>query len=143
MTDFPERFKPGIRVYTGSPPQPTEIRSVHLEPRAVTLGLGSVTTREAAERLRGSWILVHESDAHPLPEGQYYWYQLIGLRVVSDEGELLGELADIIETGSNDVYVVRGESRERLLPAIPDVVLQVDLEQGMMTVHLIPGLDEL
>jgi 16S rRNA processing protein RimM len=76
-----------------------------------------------------------------LPEGQYYQHQLIGLKVISDEGQALGQLAEILETGANDVYVVRGGGgKDVLLPAIEDVILGIDLDKKEMRVHVLPGL---
>jgi 16S rRNA processing protein RimM len=143
ITDFPERFAPGVRVFIDSPPSQTEIVRVRCDARTVTLAVKSVVSREHVERLRDSWVLVRETDAHPLPEGQYYWHQLIGLRVRTDSGDELGVLSDILDTGSNDVYIVKNDNREILVPAIPEVLLDVDLAGGVMTVHLLPGLDEL
>lgn len=78
-----------------------------------------------------------------LPADEFYWSDLLGLQVVTSAGEELGELVDIIETGSNDVYVVKMDGREVLIPALEDVVLSVDLEQGRMTVSLPEGLLDL
>jgi 16S rRNA processing protein RimM len=76
-----------------------------------------------------------------LPEGEYYHHQLIGLNVVSDDGRDLGLLVDILETGANDVYVVRAaDGNEVLLPAIPPVILEVRLADRQMRVHLLDGL---
>jgi 16S rRNA processing protein RimM len=76
----------------------------------------------------------------PLPSGRYYQRQIIGLGVVTDEGESLGEVVDILETGANDVYVVQGAQGEILLPAISSVIRQIDLDAGCLTVHLLEGL---
>jgi 16S rRNA processing protein RimM len=143
ITDFPERFVPGASVFVGDPPSQTEIVRARCDARTVTLALKSVDSRDDVDRLRGSWVLVRESDAHPLPEGRYYWHQLIGLRVQSDTGAALGVLRDIIETGSNDVYVVTRGDAEMLIPAIPEVLVNVDLADGILTVHLLPGLEDL
>lgn len=78
-----------------------------------------------------------------LPEDEYYWCDLLGLQVVTEEGESLGELVDIIVTGSNDVYVVQGNGREILIPALADVVLDVDSGAKRMTVSLPEGLLDL
>jgi 16S rRNA processing protein RimM len=78
-----------------------------------------------------------------LPSDEYYWSDLLGLQVSTEEGEALGELVDIIETGSNDVYVVRMDGREVLIPALEDVVLAVDLAANSMTVSLPEGLLDL
>ena len=78
-----------------------------------------------------------------LPSDEFYWSDLLGLRVVTPDGEELGELVDIIETGSNDVYVVKKDGREVLVPALEDVVVSVDLAGGRMTVSLPEGLLDL
>lgn len=78
-----------------------------------------------------------------LPSDEFYWSDLLGLRVVASDGEELGELVDIIETGSNDVYVVKKNGREVLVPALEDVVVSVDLAGGRMTVSLPEGLLDL
>jgi len=78
-----------------------------------------------------------------LAEGEYYWCDLMGLRVETDKGEILGELIDIIVTGSNDVYVVKGNEREYLIPAIEDIVLEVNLDDGIMKVSPPEGLLDL
>jgi 16S rRNA processing protein RimM len=143
ITDFPERFTSGVSVYVDDPPRETTIQSARCDARTVTLKLRHVSSRDEVDRLRGSWVLVRESDAHPLPEGRYYWHQLIGLRVISDTGDELGVLADILETGSNDVYIVKNADRELLLPAIPEVILNVDVVESTLTVHLLPGLENL
>jgi 16S rRNA processing protein RimM len=78
-----------------------------------------------------------------LSEDEYYWCELLGMQVVTDEGESLGELIDIIVTGSNDVYVVKGEGGELLIPALEDVVLDVDPAAKLMTVSLPEGLRDL
>ena len=76
----------------------------------------------------------------PLPPGQYYQFQLMGLEVWTSDGKRLGQVAEILPTGSNDVYVVQGEDGELLIPAIEDVVKSVGLETGRITVELIEGL---
>ena len=76
----------------------------------------------------------------PLPDGSYYYFQILGLRVRTEGGEELGRVHEILATGGNDVYVVRGPAGERLVPALGDVVLDVDLDRGLMTVSLPEGL---
>jgi 16S rRNA processing protein RimM len=78
-----------------------------------------------------------------LSEGEFYWCDLIGLTVVTEGGELLGHLREIIATGSNDVYVVKTDGREYLIPALEDVVLDIDLDKGKMTVSPPEGLLDL
>jgi 16S rRNA processing protein RimM len=93
--------------------------------------------------LVGREVFIRRDQFPRLPEGEYYWCDLIGLVVQTDAGEILGELVDIFETGSNDVYVVTSGAREILIPATEEVVLTVDLDAGRMIVHPPDGLLDL
>ena len=105
------------------------------------LELTECEDRDGAEALRGLEIYVPVGSVPPLPTGTYYQWQILGLHVVTDSSEALGNVVEILETGANDVYVVRGEGgQEMLLPAIEDVIKKVDLEGGTMVVVLLPGL---
>lgn len=108
--------------------------------KSAHLKLAGVAFRDQATALRGRFILVAESDLDPPPEGEFYRFQLMGLRVVSTEGAEIGEIADVLTTAANDVFVVRGPHREVLVPAIEDIVQSVDLEAGVMTIEVVPGL---
>lgn len=99
--------------------------------RVRVLHLEGVTTREAAEALAGRYL---EAEARPLPEGSYYWDELIGLRVVEDGGTVVGDLVEIFRAGGSEVYRVVGPAGERLIPALRSVVNDIDLEAGQMTV---------
>ncbi len=96
--------------------------------------------RGQAQRLTGLWLCVPQSEVPSAQEGEYFHYQLIGLKVRTVEGEDLGELAEILETGSNDVYVVTGLDGEVLVPALSRVVLEIDIAAGLMVVDLPEGL---
>ena len=100
-------------------------------------GLGSI---EAARALVGQMITVPPEAVPQLPEGEYFHFQLLGLRVLTIEGEDLGLIRDILQTGANDVYVVNGPTGEVLVPALADVIVNVDLDQGIMVVSLLEGL---
>ncbi len=121
---------------------PHVIRAARVRDQVVLLELEDVTDRDSAERLRGKDVEVPRHDAPRLPRGQYFWHQVIGLRVEDAATEQrLGTVTDILETGANDVYVVTSESgRELLIPAIKDVVLDIDPSQGRMLVALLPGM---
>jgi len=106
------------------------------------LKLGGCDDRNAAEGLRGLLVQVPVDDAVPLEEGEYYHFQIVGLRVETDAGELLGRVVEVLETGANDVYVVRGPRGEVLLPAVESVVDVLDPAAGRMVVHLLPGMLE-
>lgn len=140
-TEDPNRFQSLARVFLGEQHQPFEVKGARLHKGQVLLSLSEIPDRNAAERWRGAWVYVSAEDALPLDEDQYYYHQIIGLEVVTEEGETLGRVVEIIATGANDVYVVRGGERERLLPAIGEVILRVDLGAGRLTVRLPAGLD--
>jgi 16S rRNA processing protein RimM len=140
ITDFPERLKQTERLYRGDSHIPVELERARLEKQGAILKLAGVQTRDEAQALRGQILYVPEAEAVRLPGDSYFWHQILGLRVRSDAGEELGEVAEIMQTGSNDVYVVRKDSREILIPAIKDVVQDIDIAAGVMTVHIIEGL---
>lgn len=142
-TDFPERLQPGTTLYLGEDYTPLTIARVRPHNDGLILGFKDVDTPEAAGRYRTLLVSVPAKDRPPLPQGEYYHHQLIGLRVETDEGKTLGLLAEIIVTGANDVYVVSDEAgRELLLPAIEQVILGINRDAGVIKVHLIPGLVE-
>ncbi len=140
-TDFPERLKTGMTVFVGEQYQPKVFASRRPHAKGLLVRFRGAKTPEDAGLYRNTWIYVPTADRPELPEGEYYHHQLLGLNVVTDEGRELGELADIIETGANDVYVVRdADGNEVLLPAIPAVILDVELADRQMRVHLLDGL---
>lgn len=105
------------------------------------LKLSGVDDREAAAALRGEFLAVPESELEPLPEGQYYRFQIIGLEVFDESGAPLGRIEEVLATGANDVYIVRGGERgEILVPATDEVVKQVDVAAGRMVIEEVPGL---
>jgi len=140
-TDFPERIKTGLTVYVGEQYQPLVIASLRTHAKGLLIRFRGTKTPEDAGLYRNTWVYVPTADRPELPEGEYYHHQLLGLNVVTDEGVELGVLVDIIETGANDVYVVRdADGKEVLLPAIPPVILDVSLVDRQIHVHLIDGL---
>jgi 16S rRNA processing protein RimM len=139
LTDFPERFQRGVVLWLEG--RPRSIEGARWQKDAVLLKLAGIDTREQAERLRGKELLLPEPGPLPAGEGVYYQHDVIGLRVETVKGEALGSVADILSTGANDVYVVRGERGELLLPAVEDVVREVDLVAGRLVVDLLEGLE--
>jgi 16S rRNA processing protein RimM len=93
--------------------------------------------------LVGRELLAERSQLPELPKGEYYWRDLLGMKVVTDQGEALGEVVEVIATGSNDVFVVKAGAKELLLPAIADVVRDMDMVQRVITVTLLEGLRDL
>lgn len=138
LTDFPERFAPRKIVYLNN--RPLEIERCHPHKQHMVVKLATIDNIEAAENLRGQELTIPGSELHALPEGQYYTFQLIGLKVVTTEGKTLGRVTDIMLTASNDVYIVEGKPGEILIPAIEDVVKSIDLKKGKMVIEAIDGL---
>ena len=101
-----------------------------------------VDSIEAAQSLSGQEVLVAKEDFESLPEGEYYRFEIEGLKAFDDTGKYYGEIEDIIATGSNDVYVVRGDGKEWLVPMIDSVVQSIDLEEGKLIFHCVEGLFE-
>ena len=143
LTEFPERFETTKQVYLGNEFEaiPYTLLGHRWNKQNLLLRLEGITDRTQAEQLRNQYVQVPVEDAVPLPEGEFYLYQLVGLKVVSLSGELLGYIVDVLETGANDVYVVETiDQKQLLLPATDDVVKVIDLDQGQMTVELMDGL---
>jgi 16S rRNA processing protein RimM len=142
LTDFPDRFATLKTVHVGPIRQPYELEWARPHRNQVLLKLAGVDSIKQAEALRAKLVFVPRSEAVPLAEGQYFWHQIIGLEVHTTDGHQLGRIADILSTGANDVYVVRSKRGEVLIPAIEDVVKDIDLARGRMTVAPIPGMLE-
>jgi 16S rRNA processing protein RimM len=142
LTEFPERFEITEWLYLGNQSEATPYRmeSYRWHKQNILLTLAGVTNRTQAEQLKGQFVQVPIEEAMPLPEGAYYFHQLIGLEAISTTGQCLGVVTSIMETGANDVYVVENNGREILLPAIADVVKSIDLETGRVVIEVIDGL---
>jgi 16S rRNA processing protein RimM len=146
LTDDPHRFGLLDRVLVGlegGEPVPWPLEGYRLHKGRALLKLGNCDDRATAETLRGHFIQVPLEEALPLEEGQYFEHQVVGLDVWTVDGEHLGEVVEIVYTGANEVYVIRRAGpgrREILIPAIEEVVLEVDLEGGRLIVELLEGL---
>ncbi len=118
-----------------------EIEEVKEHKNMVLIKFKGVDTIEQAELLRNSYIVISRKDTKELEEDRYYIVDLLGLEVFTDEGTLLGNVEDIYNTGSNDIYVVKNDlGKQILLPAISDVIKQIDIKNNKIIVHLIKGL---
>ncbi|GBD11483.1 Ribosome maturation factor RimM [bacterium HR23] len=135
LTERTERFFPGAEVYIQD--RLYHCRRVRWEKEGLILWLEGVDTLTTAQALRGHLL---EIPFTPPPPGRFYHFQVLGLEVWTDTGQFLGHIREVLETGSNDVYVVHGPQGEVLLPAIDAVVQSIDLDRQRMVVHLLPGL---
>ncbi len=132
---------PSSLIYIGPEKTPKIVRSVRPHRGRFIVRIEGCEDRHTAERWRDAEVFLSFGDTEPLREHEYYHWQIIGLTVQTEDGARLGRLEQIIETGVNDVYLVRTDSgKEVLLPAIESVIREVDLEGERMVVHLLPGL---
>ena len=140
-TDFPERLRSERTLFVGETHKPMTLTSGRSHAKGMLVKFKGIETPEDTAQFRNQWVYVKASEVPALPEGQIYQHELFGFQVVDENDRSLGELEEIIETGANDVYVVRNESgKEILLPAIPSVILEIDPARRFMRVHLLEGL---
>ena len=139
-TDLPERFAQLREVRLEFPTgeeRPARIRHARVVPQGVLITFDGCRDRPGAEALRGAWVKIKQSMALPLPEGSYYLHQLVGLRVVTEDGRELGEITEVLKYPANDVYV----TPQVMIPALQQVVRRIDLEEKLMVVSLPEGLE--
>lgn len=147
-TDDPQRFEALERVYVGGSAAAAveqAVASVRYQPTKrgllVLLKLADVDTPEAVEALRGSWIFASEADLPPLEEGEVFLHDLVGLDVVTETDEPVGVVRDVLEGPAQPLYVIARKGRpDVLVPAVPDLVVDVDLEARRITIRPIEGL---
>ncbi len=149
-TEFPERFQEmdRVRLFAKKDEEPrriVEVEGCRFHKGAVILKLKDIDSIDEAEELRGMFIKVGRDEVVPLPEGSYYIFELVGLECVTTTGVSLGRITDVLQTGANDVYVVKPNPgvttmSEILIPAIDEVVLDISLEKGQVLIELMDGL---
>ena len=140
-TDFPERLVPGTQLFVGEDHHQVNLRKIRQHQQLLLVTLDGFDTREVVEEFKNQIVYVPASDRPQLEEGEFYHHELIGLKVLDDTGQYLGWIVEILETGANDVFVVRSDHRaDLLLPYLNDLVIKVDLDQGEYHTRLIPGL---
>ncbi len=122
--------------------QPHEIQEAKIHRKFISVRLKGCKGTEDAEKLIGASVLVKKESLPPLGEGEYYWFEIIGMDVITDDGRPLGRVEKILPTGSNDVYLVQGCGGEWLIPATEEVIVGVDRDKGQMVIHPIKGILE-
>ena len=130
-------------VYVGPGKRETnlkKVKNIKINKKHFLLELEGVEDVDAASALVGCQVLIPSDKLERLSEGEYYWRDIIGLEVITEDGEILGRIENVFSTGSNDVYVCTGGEREILLPAIADVIRKIDIKNGRMVVRLLEGL---
>ncbi|NOK85744.1 MAG: 16S rRNA processing protein RimM [Chloroflexi bacterium AL-W] len=146
LTDYPERIIELDAVYLGKKPDDRSPKSYEIEQLRVQQGYGllklsDLHDRNDAESVRGLFVMVKTEDAIPLDDDEIYLFQLIGMEVYFEDGVLLGTLSEVLETGANDVYIVKSRRYgEVLIPATEETILETDPDTNRMTVRLPEGL---
>lgn len=145
-TDEPEKFKKlkTVKLKTEKEEREIKLQSVKFFKKMVIVKFEGIESPEDAYPYRGATLWISREEAVPLKQNEYYQADLMGLSVFTEDGEELGMLTDVLETGANDVYeVTLPDKRTVLLPAIKDCVKSIDLEAARMTVHVMEGLLDL
>lgn len=122
--------------------KPCEILEVIRQPPHLILHLKDIRTHEEARSLAGREIFIPKGSLPALPEGEYYWFEIVGMEVETEEGKWIGRIKEVLPTGANDVYVVQGRTREIFLPAIEQVIQHIDRNGKVMKVRWMEGLWE-
>ena len=139
-TEFLQRFDPGATLFISGIKR--EVLGSSKDRKGILLFLQGINCREDAEACKGMELSVSECDSIEKPEGKYFHYELIGLKTHDSDGEYLGELTEIIETGANDVYAITLDGyKDILLPVIPEVITNIDLKTSRMEVKVPKGLE--
>jgi 16S rRNA processing protein RimM len=147
LTDNPDRYSEGSKVWAGGEAEkalPLTVRSSRDAGRDIAVFFDEIDSIEKAQALRGKELFVPESDVPPLPEGEYYQFQVLGLEVYTSSGRLLGKVSDIIEAGEKDVYVVTGQGgkggkSEFLIPVTDEAVEEIDVKGGKIKLRPMKG----
>lgn len=139
-TDSPERFLNLGTVYIGPEAAPIRLLGARPHKDGVVIRLEGYEDRTAVEALRGQSLHIPRSDLPELPEGENYVFDLLGLQIVTEDGEVLGEISEIMFTGANEVFLVNGPRGELLIPYINDVIAGEDLASGRIIIRRFPGL---
>jgi 16S rRNA processing protein RimM len=145
ITQDPQRFKLLDRVYLGVEDEPGDamhVEDIQLQPHGLILSLRGIESRQEAERLKNLYIYLPAEEAMSLPEGAVYIFDLLGLDVYTNDGEFLGVVKDYHEYPANGMFIVEKNGREFLIPDVPDIVSEINIDAGRIIVNLIDGLLE-
>lgn len=144
LTDYPNRLVKHTTLYLGTAARAFQVERARLHSGYALLKFVGYDTDMSVAKLRGELVQIPVEEAANLKKGQYFHHEIIGLNVLTTAQEPLGVVAEILETGANDVYLVRtAQGKEILLPAIKSVIKKIDLDAKTMTVELLPGLVDL
>lgn len=138
--DSPELLAEFDRLFIGKERKEINILNARVFKNMVIAKLEGINTPEEANKLRNKMLYMHRNDLE-LEENTYFIQDLIGMKVTdADSGKIYGEISDVLQTGANDVYVIKDGKKEYLVPAIPDVIISTDIEADLMTIRPLEGL---
>jgi 16S rRNA processing protein RimM len=141
LTDVSDRFEKGSRVFVGEDgTRPLTVAGSRPHRDRVLVRFEEVPDRTAAEALAGAYLFVPADSSPALPDGEFWPHEILGAEVRLESGRALGRVAEIVRTQANDVWVTRGDEGESLIPALRDVVVSVDVADGLIVVREVPGL---
>lgn len=135
LTDAPDRLVVGAELYLEGEDAPRALTAVETGGRVPVVALDGIADRDAAQALAGRYL---EVEAVSLPAGRWYWHEIVGLRVRDEAGDDLGTVVEVFRAGENEVYRIEGPGGELLVPALRDVVLDLDVAAGSMTIRWQP-----
>ncbi|CAN5589640.1 hypothetical protein BH23CHL4_BH23CHL4_23290 [soil metagenome] len=143
LTGDPDQFETFQQFYVGDESQPRKVRGVRFHAGNVLLRLTGITSPDAVNQLRGAVLRVPGTAVRPLEEGEFFLYQLIGLEARTEQGDVIGVVVDLMETGAADVLVIEDQAtrQQTLLPNLPDVVLEIEPGHGFMIVRPLEYLE--
>lgn len=136
FTDFPERLRKGKRVYIGEQHNAETIAGTRIHNKGLLVRFTGKETPEDVDGIRNELVYVRVDELPALPDGEYYFHQLLGMKVYNEQDDYLGELSEIMETGANDVYIITGpDGQETLVPALDSVMKKIDLDNRKMVIN--------
>jgi 16S rRNA processing protein RimM len=145
MTEDPDRFQVLERIFLSHddmdrvPFHVTDVKNGH---KFVILHLEGIDSIEDAEKWRNAWVQIPRQECPPLPEGRHYYFELVDMTVVTTDGRIVGQVDDIQSYPAHDIFVVRTDDHQYLIPNVPSIVVKIDVENGKMVIDPIDGLLE-
>lgn len=139
LTDYPERFEDTESVHIHSGKEPVRlvgVESVQFRSGRIALKLKGVDTPEKCEQIKHYLLCAGEDELVELDEGEYFHFQLEGLKALDEDGESLGTLTEVLATPAHEIYVIQTAGGEVLIPAVPEYILQIDIEAGFVKMRL-------
>ncbi len=145
LTDFPERFTPNavLLLEKNGQYRPLTVEKARSHKNLLVIKFKEIPDMNSAEEIKGTLLKITRDQLAELPGDSYFIFEIIGMEVVTAEGQLLGRVKDVMQTGSNDVYIVTGQTKDYLIPALKKIITQIDKENQRMVIEPLEGLLDL